>query len=156
MISKSTGDLPCGTWIIVAYYTKRLKKPYSVDLTPCHIQQPFYFYFRQHRIILQSITPTFGLCAQPGISDSMKDTLKIFWMTAPGCCKQTLNTMHAKKKKKSLFSLEKSGGCICDEAVSYFAKHYDCSSSSGEVSSGLSTTDWCCWNNIYWHCRVQG
>lgn len=60
------------------------------------------------------------------------------------------------EKNPSLFSLKKSVGCICDEAVSYFAKHYDWSSSSGLVSSGLSTTDWCCWNNIYWHCRVQG
>lgn len=63
----------------------------------------FYFSFRRHRIILQSIAPTLGLCALPGISDSMKGTLKIFWMTAPGSCKQTLNPMHG--KTISLFSL---------------------------------------------------
>lgn len=35
--------LPRGTWIIVASYTKRLSKPYGVDLTPCHIHSHFTF-----------------------------------------------------------------------------------------------------------------
>jgi len=50
-------------------------------------------------------------------------------MSAPGCCKRTLNPKHG--KNTSLFSLRESVGCICDEAISYSARPYSCSSSLG-------------------------
>lgn len=111
--------------------------------------QPFCFSFRRYRIIVQSITPTLGSNCEPsGVSDSMKDTLKIFWMSAPGCCKWTLNPRHG-KKYIPLFTEGVSGLHLWWGSILF------CKVLQLQQQFRLRTMDWCSCNHIYWHWRVQ-